>query len=162
MGLELEPPFKTACQWSKAQLKIRAESLSSARLLGSSLSVPPLDFEDCPRLTMRKSVSTPKSKLRSGSTSKSKPRSETQPSCKTNLEAHPSFHKRFPPGKCPGCSRDWSCIYASPHNHAFIFPCGHLLCSVCRVLLETNPEVACREVKCRQSYLNSQLKALYL
>ena len=139
----MKPPFNTACQWSKAQLKIRAEILSPTRLLGSSLSAPPLDFEDCPRLAIRKSVSTSKSKLRSGSTSISKPRSETQPSCKTNLEAHPSFQGRFPPSKCPGRSRDWSSIYASPHNHAFIFPCGHFLCSVWRVLLETNPEVAC-------------------
>ena len=90
------PPFKTACQWSKAQLKIRADSLSPARLLGSSLSAPPLDFEDCPRLKIRKSVSTPKSKLRLGSTSKSKTRSETKPSCKINLELIQVFMDVFP------------------------------------------------------------------
>ena len=119
-----------------------------------------MDFEDFLRFTIRKSVSTPKSKLRSGSTSKSKRRSGTKPSCKTNLEAHPSFHGRFHPGKCPGCSRDWSSIYASPHNNAFIFPCGHLLCSVCRCLLETNSKVSCRGVKFSKSHLISQLKAL--
>ena len=55
VGLELEPPFKTAHQWSKDQINKWAESLGLTRFFESSAPTPPLVYDNCPRRTIRDS-----------------------------------------------------------------------------------------------------------
>ena len=93
VGLEVEPPFKTAEQWSRSQLSNRA--LPNFEQLGSFPS--PLDYENCPRLT-RSSVKSDLIVVRAR-----KVRSETRPQplhkCRTSVRTRPIVPVSFPPGK---------------------------------------------------------------
>ena len=131
-----------------------------------NFSLPPqvmLDLEDCPRLRRRRDGETDKpGALRAASLSETKSRSESKHRCQTNVKVRPHLPSFFPPGTCPGCSREWLNIYASPHNYSIVLPCGHLLCSVCRMSSQVSPEVSCRDSKCKKTFPAESVKTLYL